>query len=79
MIRADKGGVVCCILDENRISINTESCLSMHTFDRTYTFHRLLIDPEECLQGGSFQHFHDPYFKNGCYISIFSNLMENMN
>ena len=34
----------------------------MHTFDRTYTFHRLLIEPEECLQGSSFQRFDDPFF-----------------
>ena len=44
----------------------------MHTFDRTYTFHRLLIEPEECLQGGSFQRFHDPFFlKKTRVISAF--------
>ena len=35
----------------------------MHTFDHTYTFHKLLIEPEECLQGGSFQRFHDLFLK----------------
>ena len=40
----------------------------MHTFDRTITFHRLSIEPEECLQGGSFQRFRNPFFKT-CFIS----------
>ena len=42
----------------------------MHTFDRTYTFRRLLKEPEECLQGGSFQRFHDTFFKKTGVISV---------
>ena len=70
---------MCCILNEYRIAIYTETCLSMHTFDGTYTFHRLLIEPGECLQGGSFQRFHDPFFKKRVLYQHFSNLMENTN
>ena len=51
----------------------------MHTFDRTYTFHRLFIEPEEFLQSGSFQRFHDPFLKKRVLYQHFSNLMENMN
>ena len=43
----------------------------MHAFDRTYNFHRFLIEPEECLQGGNFQRFHDPFFKKTGVISAF--------
>ena len=60
-----------CILDENHIAIYIESCLRMHTFGHTYTFHKLLIEPKECLQGGSFQRLHDLFLKNRCFISIF--------
>ena len=35
----------------------------MNTFDRKYAFHRLFMKPEKCLQGGSFQRFHDPFYK----------------
>ena len=51
----------------------------MHTFDRTYTFNRLLIEREEWLQGDSFQRFHDHFFKKWVLYQYFSNLMENMN
>ena len=51
----------------------------MHTFDRTYTFHRLLIELEECLHGGSFQRFNDPFLKKRVLYQHFSNMMENMN
>ena len=43
----------------------------MHTFDRTYTFHRLFIEPEEFLQSGSFQRFHDSFLKKTGVISAF--------
>ena len=68
---------MCCILDENHIE--TESCLSMHTFDHTYTFHRTLIEPGECLQEGTFQRSHDPFFKKRVLYQHFSNLIENTN
>ena len=45
----------------------------MYTFDRPYAFRRLLIEPEECLQDGSFQRFHDPFFKKRVLYQHFTN------
>ena len=62
---------MCCILEENRISIQTESCLGIHPYDRIYSFRRLLIKPKGCLQDDSFQRFHDPFLKKMGVISAF--------
>ena len=37
----------------------------------TYTIHRIFIEPEAYLQGGSFQRFHDIYFFKTGVISGF--------
>ena len=43
----------------------------MHTFDGTYTFQRLLIEPEECLQGVVFNVFTILFFKTGVILAFF--------
>ena len=56
---------------------HTHRDMYIHKESNKHTFHRFLIEPRGSLQDDSFQHFHDPFFKNG--LLAFSNLKENMN
>ena len=49
----------------------------IHKESNKHTFYRFLIEPRGSLQDDSFQHYHDPFLKNG--LLAFSNLKENMN
>lgn len=40
-------------------------------FKYSYSFHRLLIEQEGCLQNDSFQHFHNPFFRKRALCPLF--------